>query len=434
MPAIVMECLKAEKHSNADTLRVYVFSCPQCPFVQVIANEQNIYSVGDKAIIVTAPSILQDGLFVTSINIRGIQSNGMALGKTNAAIGEDLSSEHCIDYTKSARFISWPEIESLFNVRKYLLDYPGHPTVLYRAKVKLDGCCSGVQLPPSDYDMPKVIYESRERIITPDNDVIGFSRWAENHKDYFLSLRDKADSLGITEHITIFGEFCGKKLQKGTAISQIDKKIFAVFAIQIGLFDPWLETDPEKISEFLQPEDGIYVIPWEGDSIVLDFSNTDRLKESAEIINIMVLRVESRDPWVHKTFNVDGIGEGVVLYPITNGTLVTKHEFSDLVFKAKGEKHKVVRTKQPAQIDPEVAKSATEFADLFVTENRLNQIAQRVGKPDLERTGDFLKEFNLDVQKESLAELEAAGLEWKQVAREVSDRARKWWVNLSKQL
>lgn len=434
MTAIVMECIKAEKHPNADALKVYQFSCHQYECIQIVGNLQNVYSPGDKAIVVVAPSILKDGHFVKDIELRGVNSYGMALGKTEAAVGSDLSAEYCTDHTNTPIFIPWPEIESLFNVRKYLLKIQEAPTLLYRAKIKLDGTCSCVQLPPSNYDMQRIIYESRERIITPDNDIIGFPRWAENHKEYFLSIRDKADKMGIDEHIAIFGEFCGKGIQKGTSISQINTRIFAVFAIQVGLFNPFLETDPDKIREFLPPKDGVYVIPWEGDSISLDFSNTDRLKEAAEIINTMVLRVESQDPWVHKTFNVDGIGEGVVLYPITNGTLISKREFSNFVFKAKGEKHKVVRTKKPAQIDPEVAESVNEFADLFVTENRLNQIAQRVGKPDLERTGAFLKEFNLDVQKESVAELEAAGLEWKVVSKEISDRARKWWVNKSKHL
>ena len=428
MTAIVMECIKAENHPNADSLRVYEFSCPQHPSIQIVANLENVYSPGDKATVVVAPSLMKDNVVIKNVNLRGATSYGMALGKTDHDVGTDLTEEYCLNLEETEVFIPWPDIESLFNVRKYLTQTQDKRTVVYRAKVKLDGANSCLQLPTSTTNGKKVIAQSRNRIITVDDDNMGFAKWAVERYDYFLKIRERANDLGVTDHIAVFGEYCGKGIQKRTAISQIDKKIFAVFAVQIGVLDAQLETDPAKISQIVPEDRDIYVIPWEGDDIVMDFSDTDKLQESANTINKMVEYVELCDPWVKDKFGVSGIGEGVVLYPVTNGTLVSKQEYTDLVFKAKGEKHKVVNSKQPAQINPEFVKTIDDFVNLFITENRLEQIAQKVGGIDVKNTGSFLKEFCQDVQKESKAELEAAGLEWRQVAKAINDRARNWWM------
>ncbi len=105
-----------------------------------------------------------------------------------------------------------------------------------------------------------------------------------------------------------------------------------------------------------------------------------------------------------------------------------------MVFKAKGEEHQVVKTKQPVQIDPEVAKSIDEFVALFVTENRLEQFAQKIGDFDMKKTGNFLKIFLEDVVKESTAELEASKMTWKDVNNAVSNKARAWWMDKCKVL
>ena len=45
----------------------------------------------------------------------------------------------------------------------------------------------------------------------------------------------------------------------------------------------------------------------------------------------------------------------------------------------------------------------------------------------MRHTGNFLKWVLADVQKESVAELSAAGLEWKDVAGAIQARARQWY-------
>lgn len=99
------------------------------------------------------------------------------------------------------------------------------------------------------------------------------------------------------------------------------------------------------------------------------------------------------------------------------------------MFKAKGEKHRVARQKKPAQIDPEVAASSDDFVSMMVTPARLEQgLTEAIGGELLmTRMGKFLQWIAADVRKESVAELEAGGLVWKQVGRAVGVAAKTWF-------
>jgi hypothetical protein len=98
------------------------------------------------------------------------------------------------------------------------------------------------------------------------------------------------------------------------------------------------------------------------------------------------------------------------------------------MFKAKGEKHKVVKTKEAVQVDPEVAKSIGDFVTMFVTEARCEQGLNAIGNVlDMKKTGDFLKWLSQDVLKESTAELEASQLTWEQVQKAVQVAGREWY-------
>jgi hypothetical protein len=107
-----------------------------------------------------------------------------------------------------------------------------------------------------------------------------------------------------------------------------------------------------------------------------------------------------------------------------------------MLFKAKGEKHQAVKTKAPVQIDPEVAQSIDDFVNLFVTTARLEQAVIAVGcdRFEMPQIGAFLQWFMADVQKESLAELEAAQLSWKDVNKAVMKSAREWYQEKAKSL
>lgn len=426
MPVIAMEVKTAQNHPNADELYLYSFEAPGHEAVQIVANSENIYDVGDIVAIALTDSVLKDGTTIKPTKLRGVYSFGMAMRKVDEEIGTDLSAIYCQEMAEqSAQMQTWPSIELLYNLRRSLELLGEAPKITYRAKIKLDGTNGGIQI----FTDGKVAVQSRSQIIDPKNDNLGFANWVNQNINFFAQLAS-------AKHATIFGEWCGKGIQKRTAVSEIDRKIFAVFAVQFGGVEGQvakLEIRPDKIAEFLPKHPDIFVLPFYGEPIILDFGDRDRLESAVAILNQAVDTVEKVDPWVKETFGIEGIGEGLVWFP-ESGELAERLSYAELLFKAKGEKHQVVKTKQPVQIHPEVAQSIEEFVNLFVTPARLEQGVTEVcsGEFDMAKLGSFLQWFTADVQKESVSELESAQLSWKDVNKAVMNSAKKWYQEKAK--
>jgi hypothetical protein len=323
-------------------------------------------------------------------------------------------------------FTAWTEIELFHVLRRTFkeINPEGDHTVTYRAKVKLHGSNAAVtHLPDGTLEC-----QSRTAIITPESDNAGFARWVMSQKDHWLRV--------IPVGWTVFGEWCGPGIQKGMGLNQIPTRVFAVFAM-VHREHGRLITEPAEIDRNLaQPlVPKMYVIPWYGDFVVtVNWDETpEGLAPVIDQINAEVAAVETCDPWVKFNFGVEGMGEGLVFYPMGQRTPEATYTYLRM-FKAKGEKHKTVATKAPAQAEPEVAKNLADFAVLVVTEARLDQGAQAV-KPDgatmvydMKRMGDFLKWISKDVDKECQTELSASGLNAKAAMKAVSERARKWYL------
>jgi hypothetical protein len=308
------------------------------------------------------------------------------------------------------------------------LDITGEPLpcVTYRAKIKVDGTNAAIHALPEGFAA-----QSHTRILTPEEDNCGFAAWVHAHAQWSAELH------GRLGRAVVYGEWCGRGIQKRTSISGIDRKVLAVFAVQLG--DPARDTarlvvDPARLRALLPAHPDVFVLPWHGEPTVLDFADAERLRAGAERIDAMVAEVEATDPWVAEVFGLRGLGEGVVLYPVEGvefdaegGT--DRDRYTALMWKAKGEEHRVNRQKRPAQLDPEVARSVEEFVALMVTPARLEQgLTQITGGPmDMRRMGELLQWVGQDVHAESTAELAAAGLEWKQVAKAVGQAAQRWF-------
>jgi hypothetical protein len=336
-------------------------------------------------------------------------------------------------------FVSFPSIEGFHNVRKevllYNLQQAGMP-INYLGKIKLHGTNAGVQIKANG----DVFAQSRSATISIGNDNAGFAAWVEANKEFFADLRGRGKARD-DEQITIFGEWCGSGIQKGVAISNIGRKIFAPFMLQYGQTDDdnygkgtRVVVEPSLLSNVIGEHKDIFVLPWVGKSnLVMDFYDDDSTRAAIARANDLVAEVEPCDPWVKAVFDVEGTGEGIVFYPyLLNPEAMTRWHFSTFGFKAKGEKHKVVKTRAAVQIEPEVASSIAEFVEMFVTEARLEQGVREVARGELvfeaRLIGPFLGWFNKDVAKESTAELAAAKLEWKDVSKAVSSRAREWYL------
>lgn len=342
-------------------------------------------------------------------------------------------------------FNKWTSIGGFHNVRKTLSSYDLYKgAITYRGKVKLHGTNAGVTITPDR----EVFAQSRTTVLTATDDNAGFAKWVESNVDYWkrLALSDQI--------VTVYGEWCGPGIQKNTAINDIDAKAFAVFSIQIGesIMDDdgqqhaMVIVEPDAVRDFLslfvkKPED-VYVLPWCGDSIEVDYEDVPSLEAAMVSMNAAVESIEAIDPWVKETFGVEGVGEGIVYYPISfaneisvpawaDGALDRWH-LSTFMFKAKGEKHKVVKTKKAVQIDPEVAANVDEFVLMVVTGARLEQGTREVSGGDFvfehRYIGPFLKWMSQDIQKETVDELEASGLTWSQVVKKISNASRTWYL------
>jgi hypothetical protein len=285
----------------------------------------------------------------------------------------------------------------------------------YRGKIKLHGTNAGIRVSNGE-----IAAQSRTKIITLQDDNAGFARWVEANKAYW-------SSLPLADH-TVFGEWCGRGIEKGTALNLLPAKLFAVFAIMVGEGESAvIISEPADIAMLLgeRPVD-VHVLPWCCDSFDVNFENREHLQAIADKLNKFVDEIEPCDPWVKSVFGVEGVCEGAVYYPGA-GQQVSVETFTNFAFKAKGEKHKVVRTKEAVQIDPEVAASIDEFVKMFVTENRLEQGLSVTGPAEMKNTGAFLKWICQDVEKESKTELAASNLTWDQAQKAVQLTARNWY-------
>lgn len=349
-------------------------------------------------------------------------------------------------------FVKFPSIESFDHiVRAYqcfcaadaetplIWPFPGYTgptprgTMKYRGKIKLHGTNAGITVHDGLY-----IAQRREGITTVGDcskGNYGFAQWVEDHKDYWTTFARVRRHCNAP--ITIFGEWCGPGVVKGkgTAISMLDHKIFAIFAVQVG---ERMVVDPTEINIILNiaplhadtpMPSTMHILPWSCDEFFVDLNDRKMLEGTTKNLNTVMEFLEPTDPWVRDTFDVIGTAEGTVYYPLMEGTCYV--EAMRYAFKVKGEKHRVTKTKESVQIDPEVAASIDDFVNMTVTEARLEQGATAVGI-NIKNIKEFLAWIAADIQKENQDELDASDLEWGQVASKVAAAARAWYVAESK--
>lgn len=359
--------------------------------------------------------------------------------------------------------IPWTEIVGFANIRKFMLAYPdnlnGNPVVTYRSKVKLHGSNCAVQIHMDG----SVICQSRTSILTPEDDYAGFAKWVKSNEDAWrktVAVHSMFTGDEKPDHylnVIFYGEWIGPGVQKGVAVSEIPKKSFAIFAMRFldkdGLpLEDNLIIEPARIEMYnVQNIPDTYVLPWYSDPLEIGWTASDEVLEvEAALINQWVSSIEANDPWVEDNFGVKGTGEGLVFYPVSKEHLGATN-FNNLVFKAKGEKHRVVKAKAAVQVSADVAANADQFVAMVLTEARLEQGARAIQgehkheekldclwcitpdiKFELKRVGEFIKWITADVQKETKDEMEAAGLTWEQVNKPLTTFARTWYLGKSK--
>lgn len=293
------------------------------------------------------------------------------------------------------------------------------PVIKFRGSIKIHGSNAGVQMDKDD----NICFQSRENLITPEKDNAGFAFFANSRIDIFRQFfSDIRNRLGLKdETIIIFGEWCGKGIQKGVAVTQLDKMfvIFAIKIVQDGDFSYYLKHN--DVAPYKCPDNKIYNInDYQTFDIDIDFDNpVEAQNKMVELVH----QVENECPF-GKAFGVSGIGEGLCWEGYDGD--------NRYIFKTKGDKHSATKTKTIANVDVEKVNSVNEFLEYAVTENRLNQAIEQVFTtnaeiPDVKGTGRFLKWITNDITKEESDTLVQNNLEPKDVNSAISNKARLWF-------
>jgi len=299
----------------------------------------------------------------------------------------------------------------------------------YRGSVKLHGSNAGVICTKE-----KLIPQSRNRQLSILKDNMGFASFALKRESQIRNIEQKirkSANLDSNSPLALYGEFIGSGIQNGVAVSKFSERqwvLFAVKAPEKGYIDELFPFEDE-FSEFSMYS--VFDVPtWK---INLDFNDKDDLEEKSKVIEIYTQKVEELCPWGNK-FGISGMGEGIVWVPTGNRWGDTR-----LFFKTKGLKHKVVKkaNRNKSIIDPEIIENSNKFVEYAVTENRLNQGIDYLKEMDysieMKSTGHFLKWIANDIMRECKQELVENDLSWKQVAKQVNERARIFFVSKAKE-
>jgi hypothetical protein len=289
------------------------------------------------------------------------------------------------------------------------------PTIKFKGTVKLHGTNAGIGHTKED----GIWAQSRSNIITPEQDNAGFARYVEDNKQVFEELIEhvRYNNYDVKDNdaVFIFGEWAGGNIQKGVALTQIEKAFF-IFDVKIVPEDG---TEPYHLpSDYLSNTDHrIYNIEdFLCYEIEIDFNRPDLVQNELSEITIAV---EELCP-VGKAFDVEGVGEGVVWCATVNG-----HDYR---FKVKGEAHSVSKVKTLAPVDTEKMNSIHEFVDYAVTENRYKQgmgIVFPDRDIDIKKMGDIIRWVVNDIADEESDVLVDNNLSAKDVNKHISAKVRE---------
>lgn len=290
------------------------------------------------------------------------------------------------------------------------------PILEYKGTVKLHGTnASIVRTPEGD-----IRFQSRNRVITPDDDNCGFASYMTESVGIdairnLIECHVKFDDEKLADNIVVYGEWCGQGIQKGVGVSTLPR-MFVVFGMRFG-------DTKDNHATFSADEYNIYNINdfWT-ETVTIDFSDPKSIQN--RLVELTQL-VENQCP-VASAFDVVGTGEGIVWKPTDPA-----FNFSDAWFKVKGEKHSVTKVKKLAPVDMEKINSIREFTEYAVTENRLLQgidYLREMNKPiDKSSTGVFLSWLFADIMAEESDTLAENGLTRKDLGKDVGTLGRKWF-------
>lgn len=320
--------------------------------------------------------------------------------------------------------LKFPSIDSIAHVFKYVRSRNNwhlgrnEPEkfirrVDYIGSTKLHGSNGSIAV---NLETGEVEAFSRERPLTVDSDNYGFAFWVAANREAIYNFAKSRFSDGV---VRFYGEWVGRGIQKGVAVSELEKH-FVCFMVHFdgAFFFPGVyENSPFR-----------WIAETHLFGITLDFSegadNTGALNDIEKLTNA----VEAECPW-GKMHNVSGTGEGIVWMPVSNNLA----QDTSLWFKSKGLKHKNPdKDGKKITIDPTVVEGINKLIENILPEWRLEQgisyLKENGMSVDAKFTGEYIKWIHKDILKECTEEIAANGYEWRQVNGPVSTKARAYFL------
>lgn len=298
------------------------------------------------------------------------------------------------------------------------------PTIEYVGTVKLHGTSAGVRITPETVQPQK-----RTDIVTIGADNAGFAVFCHGKDEIFRKI---AWWLPECSDLTLYGEWVGGNIQKGVAVSQLEKH-FVIFSIYDGNAQKHIRIDDLKISneEFIKEynEHGIWLINQVPTySITVDFS---RPEDALAKLDELTLAVEKECPWA-KFHGISGTGEGIVWIPVDPKYSV----LTDLWYKTKGLEHKRtnISTGTKTEASPEKLATIREVVARVLPQWRLEQGITVLKEQGLEittkNTGAYLQWVCKDILKEDADILAENQLEWKYACKYIMPEARQYYFTI----
>lgn len=295
------------------------------------------------------------------------------------------------------------------------------PTLTFTGTVKLHGTNSGVTMTRNGLMYP----QSRENVISLENDNAGFASFVDTKKDVFETIFNIFDFSDF-DYLTIFGEWCGNGIQKGVAICGLPK-MFVVFDIKGSYDDEQKDSyyfDVDDINKISSHDDFIYnIYEFQTYTIDIDFSRYESVQNK---LLELTKNVGDECP-VGKALGSIGIGEGIVWsYRNSDG--------QKFRFKVKDERHagkSKIKILKP--VDDEKLAKIYDIAEKVTPVWRLSQMIEKScdvmngGYIDRSKLGVFIKMVIDDIVKEDMDILEENEITVKDISKVVSEISKKYF-------
>lgn len=294
-------------------------------------------------------------------------------------------------------------------------------TVLIEGCVKLHGTSSAIVKHGRDGPFS---YQSRTRVITSEDDNAGFARMMSINEQAVRSIFEQIEAIAGEERlqwpVVVYGEWCGKGIQKGVALQHIEK-VFVIFKITMGLEKTtrWVKMEEYKDVTAHPLIRNIREIP----SYTFTLRKGNVVNDLAKI-NEVVAKIDQECPFVSNLYGIKGVGEGLVLQPQVC-------QSSDFWWKCKGKSHEKPTPAPKVTVDRQNSKESVLAAQL-VTYERLQSAKEALHiKNDEKNVFKHFKPLSDWMQQDILREEGdlIASLDHKFMMKAITDRMRLLMMN-----